>query len=215
VILRYADLLALAGPWPVFESASLRALGEDPRTVGVQLSRWVSAGKLVQLRRGKYLLPAALRRSPAPLETIANLLVSPSYVSLERALSLHSLIPEAVPVVQSVTSGRPGRFVTPAGIFEYRHVKPTWFFGYRELAIGQGSALVATPEKALLDLFYLSTGAITPSRLAQYRFQELAQLDCDGLRAMAAKAKSPRLERAAKRLCEMSSVEGDWEKVGA
>jgi hypothetical protein len=44
-------------------------------------------------------LPAARGATPqsAPLEYIANLLVLPSYVSLERALSFHGLIPERVP----------------------------------------------------------------------------------------------------------------------
>jgi predicted transcriptional regulator of viral defense system len=210
---RYEDLLAVAGGLPVVESTSLRALGEAPRTIGVQLSRWVAAGKLVQLRRGVYLLPEKLRRHPAPLETIANLLRTPSYVSLESALSLHELIPEAVPLVQSVTTGRPGRFVTPVATFEYRHVKRSWFFGYREMEIGQGRALVATPEKAVLDLFYLATGELTPARLEEYRFQELDRLDQAALETMASKAGSPRLERAVRRMRELASAAGGWETV--
>jgi hypothetical protein len=203
-------LLAVAGELPVLESAALRARGEDPRTVGVQLSRWVKSGKLLQLRRGMYLLPERLRRNRAPLETIANLLMSPSYVSLERGLSLHEMIPEAVPIVQSVTTGRPGRFATPVGTFEYRHVKPAWFFGYREIEIGQGSALVATAEKALL---YLSVGELTAARLEQYRFQDLDKLDLVVLASMAARAESPRLVRAVQRVGELIASEGPWEKV--
>jgi predicted transcriptional regulator of viral defense system len=206
-------LLAVAGELPVLESAALRARGEDPRTVGVQLSRWVKSGKLLQLRRGMYLLPERLRRNRAPLETIANLLMSPSYVSLERGLSLHEMIPEAVPIVQSVTTGRPGRFATPVGTFEYRHVKPAWFFGYREIEIGQGSALVATAEKALLDLLYLSVGELTAARLEQYRFQDLDKLDLVVLASMAARAESPRLVRAVQRVGELIASEGPWEKV--
>ena len=33
---------------------------------------------------------------------IANQLVTPSYISLERALSIHGIIPERVPLIQSV-----------------------------------------------------------------------------------------------------------------
>lgn len=211
--MRYEALLALAGDLPVLESATLRALGEEPRAVGVQLSRWVKAGKLVQLRRGVYLFPERLRRNRAPVEAIANLLVSPSYVSLERGLSLHAMIPEAVPLVQSVTTGRTGRFVTEAATFEYSHVKPDWFFGYRELQIGHGQALVATPEKALLDLLYLSSGQLTAARLEQYRLQDLDKLDFAALEAMAGKAGSPRLLHAVRRLRKLAADEGEWETV--
>jgi predicted transcriptional regulator of viral defense system len=210
---KYGDLLQLAGGLPVIESAALRALGEDPRSIGVQLSRWVSSGKLVQLRRGVYLLPERLRRNRAPVETIANLLVAPSYVSLERGLSIHQMIPEAVPLVQSVTTGRPGRFVTPVATFEYRHVKPAWFFGYREMEIGQGRALVATPEKALLDLLYLSEGETTTARLEQYRLQDVERLDLAALAAMAGKAASPRLLRAVRRLQGLLAKQGEWKEV--
>jgi predicted transcriptional regulator of viral defense system len=208
---KYEDLLAFAGDVPVLESVSLRALGEDPRSVGVQLSRWVKAGKLLQLRRGVYLFPERLRRNRAPVEAIANLLVGPSYVSLQRALSLHEMIPEGVPVVQSVTTGRPGRFVTEAGTFEYSHVKPDWFFGYRETEIGEGRALVATPAKALLDLFYLSPGEHTATRLEHYRLQDLDRVDFAALEAMAAKARSPRLLRAVARLHRLRDDDGAWE----
>jgi predicted transcriptional regulator of viral defense system len=210
---KHQDLLQLAGDFPVVESAALRTLGEDPKSIGVQLSRWVASGKLVQLRRGVYLLPEKLRRNRAPLETIANLLVAPSYVSLERGLSIHEMIPEAVPLVQSVTTGRPGRFVTPVATFEYRHVKTAWFFGYREMEIGQGRALVATPEKALLDLLYLSSGEMTTARLEQYRLQDLEKLDLVELAAMAGKAASPRLLRAVKRLQGLLVKAGAWETV--
>jgi predicted transcriptional regulator of viral defense system len=139
--------------------------------------------------------------------------VAPSYVSLERGLSIHQMIPEAVPLVQSVTTGRPGRFVTPVATFEYRHVKPAWFFGYREMEIGQGHALVATAEKALLDLLYLASGEITMARLEEYRLQELERLDLAALAAMAGKAASPRLLRAVRRLQDLVAKQGEWETV--
>ena len=167
----------------------------------MQLARWVRAGKLIQLRRGLYVLPERLRYREPPLERVANLLVSPSYVSLERALSIHGLIPETVPLVQSVTVGRAGMRETPLGRFDYRHVKGEWFFGYREMPLGDDSALVATPEKALLDLFYLSKGEFTRQRIDGLRLQDLDRLDLEQIRAMAAKARSPRVERAAEQLC--------------
>src|SRR5205809_4877054 len=147
----FERLLERSGAAPVIDSKALRAWGGDPRALSVQLSRWVRSGKLVPLRRGIYLLPPALRRREIPPEYLANLLVIPSYVSLERALAFHGIIPERVPLVQSISPGRPMLFRTAEGDFQYRHVKREWFFGYAETAVGSGSALIALPEQALLD----------------------------------------------------------------
>jgi predicted transcriptional regulator of viral defense system len=197
--MRYLTLLERAADLPVIDTKTLRTWGGDPRSLSVQLSRWVRQQKLVPLRRGVYLLPAALRRAQAPLEYLANLLVVPSYVSLERALAFHGLIPETVPVVQSITRGRPMVFETEAGTFQYRHVKKDWFFGYRETELGSGSALIAVPEKALLDLVYLSRGAFTPERIEELRLQELERLNLAALTRMAS-GHGERLETTARAL---------------
>jgi predicted transcriptional regulator of viral defense system len=182
----YGALLERAADLPVIETSTLRSWGEEPRALSVQLSRWVKAGKLVMLRRGVYMLPAALRRSTPSAEYLANLLVTPSYVSFERALAIHGLVPERVPLIQSVTTARPGLFQTPVGDFEYRHVKTRWFVGYRESSVGKDRALVATPEKALLDLAYFSTGPFTDERVEELRLQNLEVIDVNKLVRLAA-----------------------------
>jgi predicted transcriptional regulator of viral defense system len=175
------DLLRLARKESVIESRSLRALGEDPRTLGVQLSRWVAAGKLVQLRRGLYVLAPELRVREAPPFFLANILATPSYVSLESALAFHGLIPERVPLVQSVTTGRPTHRQTSLGAFQFRHVKRDWFFGYRETSVAGGTALVAEPEKALLDLIHLSKGPFPRARIEGLRLASSHLLNSDRL----------------------------------
>jgi hypothetical protein len=199
--MKYQDLVDRMGSLPVIESSSLRMFWPDPRALSVQLDRWVKSGRLIRLRRGAYLLPEYLRRGPAPPERIANLLHRPSYVSLERALMLHGLIPEAVPVVTSVTTGKPRAFDTPAGRFRYRHVKRDWFFGYREVEAGKGTALVAAPEKALLDLVHLSRGEFTSARLEELRLQNLEALSPELLSEMTDESRAtPRVRRAAERI---------------
>ncbi|RYG46146.1 MAG: hypothetical protein EOO01_16645 [Chitinophagaceae bacterium] len=47
-------------------------------------------------------------------------------------------------------------YATPAGSFQYRTVKPAFYFGYRILRKEQYPVLLAEPEKALLDFFYLT-----------------------------------------------------------
>lgn len=41
------------------------------------------------------------------------------------------------------------------GSFDYRKVKPELCFGYEKIGEGPFPFLMSTPEKALLDLFYL------------------------------------------------------------
>ncbi|MGQ0508587.1 MAG: hypothetical protein ACT4TC_25085 [Myxococcaceae bacterium] len=105
-------------------------------------------------------------------------------MSLERALSLHGLVPERVPLVQSVTTARPGRFETAVREFQYRHVKTNWFMGYTEMPVGSGTALVASPEKALLDLVYFSNGPFTEERIEELRLQNLTALSPNKILAL-------------------------------
>lgn len=125
------------------------------------------------------------RTKPHPF-VVANWVVRSSYVSLQAALAYYGLIPEAAPVVTSVTTRRPGRWDTPLGAYEYRHVKVELFFGYRldEVCPGQ-RAFIAAPEKALLDLVHLHPGGDDPAYLQELRLQNLERLDVQALQRLA------------------------------
>jgi predicted transcriptional regulator of viral defense system len=125
-------------------------------------------------------------------------LVRASYASLQSALAHYGLIPEAVPVTTSVTTMRPGRWETPLGVFEFQHIQADLFFGYEAIRLSGGqSAFVARPEKALLDLVYLTPGADDPDYLDELRLQNLERLDLRTLEQMAARAGKAKLRRAA------------------
>ena len=204
--MKYDELLEIVGAAPLFDSSLLRAGDVDPADVASQLSRWVATGKLLQLRRRIYALPAARRRrAPHAFET-ANLLVRPSYVSLEAALSYHGMIPEAVFTTTSITSARPVLHRTPLGDFDYRHVSTGLFWGYRSVEVAPGvSALVARPEKALLDLVYLRPRGDDPAFLHELRLERLERLDATELEAMARRTGKPKLVRAARRIAAMAA----------
>ena len=204
--MKYDELLEIIGVAPVFDSSLLRAGDIDPADLASQLSRWVATGKLLQLRRRIYALPAARRRrAPHAFET-ANLLVRPSYVSLEAALSFHGMIPEAVFTTTSITSARPVLHRTPLGDFDYRHVLAGLFWGHRSVAVAPGvSALVARPEKALLDLVYLRPRGDDPAFLHELRLERLERLDAATLEAMAQRTGKPKLVRAARRIAAMAA----------
>jgi len=78
----------------------------------------------------------------------------PSYVSLQTALYHHGMISQIPSVVYAVSLSRTRRFATAVAEFSVHHVAPGWFFGYE--ALGERRIPMAVPEKALVDVLYLS-----------------------------------------------------------
>ncbi|NOR83939.1 MAG: hypothetical protein GQ526_10655 [Ardenticatenales bacterium] len=212
--MEFSRFLEIVGSEPVFETGLLLAGDVNPANVRRQLSRWVDAGRLYQLRRGVYALaPPFQKVKPHPF-VVANVLVRGSYVSLQSALAHHGLIPEYTPVVTSVTTARPGRWETPLGDFGFRHVKTSWLRSYQRLALGGDQrAFVATPEKALLDLVYLEPGGDEPTYLAELRLQALERLDLDALTRLADQSGKPKLRRAACRVADLAGIELDGYEI--
>jgi hypothetical protein len=54
--MKFDELLASVSKQPVFETGLLLAGEVDPTDVHRQISRWVQAGRVIQLRRGLYTL---------------------------------------------------------------------------------------------------------------------------------------------------------------
>lgn len=193
----FQQLLTIVGDEPFFETGLLLAGDVDPRDVRRQLSRWVRAGKVFQLRRGLYMLAPTYRKVvPHPFLT-ANHLRRPSYVSLHSALAHYGMIPEYAPAVVSVTTARPGALATPIGSFRYRHVRGGIFQGYEEIEVAPGqTAFVATPEKALIDTMYLTPGGGSREFLEGLRLQRLEKIKLENLEREAAVAGGDKLKRA-------------------
>ena len=201
--MEFDSLLKLIGDDPVFESSLLLAGNIDPKLVRLQLTRWVNSGRIYQLRRGLYsIAPPYQKTRPHPF-LIANHLQRASYVSLQSALAFYSLIPEIVNTTVSVTTGRPERLETPLGLYEFRHIKTDLFFGYQMTDLEGQSALVATPEKALLDLIYLTPGGESPNYLRELRLQNVDLLDLDLLKKQSAVFDTPKMSKSVKNISQL------------
>jgi len=195
--MKFEKLLEIVGHEPVFHSGMLLSGQIDPIDLGRQLSRWVRAGKLMKLRRGIYTLPEQYRKVPLHPFVVANRLKRASYVSIQSALEHYGLIPEYVPSVTSVTTGRPETYATPVGDFLYRHIKLDLFSDYALVDIGGGqSAYVARPEKALLDLLYLTVDSDDPGFIRELRLQNIDTVDMDALSRLAAAIGNRKVVRA-------------------
>ena len=177
--MEYSKLLEQVDGLPVFSSGLLQAGHVDRAKIQKQLSRWTATNKILQLRRGLYTLAKPYQKQQPHLFLIANVLIAPSYVSLQSALAYYGVIPEAVPHVLSITSKiRSQSYETPLGVFDYHHIKPQFFSGFQLEQIDSDQfAYIARPEKALLDLIYLTKQGHSQAFLETLRLQNLDQLD--------------------------------------
>lgn len=205
--MKFEELQRIVGKEPVFETSLLLAGSVNPATVRSQFSRFVASGRLIQLRRGLYAFaPPFEKVRPHPF-LIANRMVRASYVSLQSALWFYGLIPEYVQIVTSVTTLRTGHWENPMGYFDFRHVDPDLFHGYQAVDLGDGQiAMVARPEKALLDLVHLEAGASDPAYLEELRLENLESLDILMMHKIADDSGRPKLKRAAKLIAEMAEA---------
>lgn len=188
---------------PFFETAEIRlAFNESPMQIEARLSRWVREGKIIQLRRKKYLLVQEYQRQEASLGYISNFIYRPSYISLRTALEIYGLIPEAVEVQEAVSTRKTAKWKTPIGTFKYYSIKKERFWGYRtypetkKQIPKQQQFLLAVPEKTLLDIFYLMEGEWTKERIYEMRFQGLDIIKKERLQLFTRRFNSPKVTRA-------------------
>lgn len=120
------------------------------------MDRWGKKGYLKKLKQGYYYFPHQELNQDFLFYT-ANKIYSPSYVSLEMALKYYGLIPEEIFQITSVSTRKTISFETPVGNFSYRHIKPSFYWGYNLIDFAGQKILLADPEKAVLDYLYLNT----------------------------------------------------------
>ena len=196
--MKWEAFIKITGSLPAVDVKILLAGVTDPAPVKVQISRWQKSGKLIQVKRGIYLLSEAYRKEELYELYLASILKKPSYISLEKALEYHGLIPEAVAVYTSVTPKRPAKFISKAGVFGYRHIKSSLFWGYESITMNRQTAFIALPEKALLDLVYLNGMKISSDYLHELRIQNIDKIDADKLLEFSKRFKKPGMLRAAR-----------------
>ncbi len=121
--------------------------GEKKSTVSVQLSRLVSSDVVDRPVKGWYVNPF----NPPDDEELAMVIRDPSYLSMEYALSRHSILSQNVVTYILVTPRLPYTYRSDDRVFEYHQIKRSLFWGYQK----EGIIQVAEAEKALLDLVYI------------------------------------------------------------
>lgn len=160
------------------------------------ITRWSAAGRLIKLRRGWYALSECAKQRDFALYAAVKM-VNPSYLSLQWALSYYGMIPETIVSFISVTTLKPQHYDNVLGHFVYQSISPHLFFGFEPRTLSDGRTyMLATPEKALLDLLYLHPEYRSEEDMLELRLDEdyLAEdLNLDRLREYLARWNSPAL----------------------
>lgn len=145
----HAKLLAMSQP--VFTTADAAAcLRIPPAHASKLLARLADSGHLKRLRRGVWATGGDVQMLALPQHVVAPF---PCYVSLQSALYYHGMVSQIPSMTYAVSLARTRRYSTPLGDVSIHHVAPSFFFGFEP--VGEQGAMLALPEKALLDVLYL------------------------------------------------------------
>ena len=146
----YAELRRFRKPVLTTEDAAVR-LRTSLSAASRILSRLTTKGLLHALRRGLWTFDVDIDPLLLPEYLTAPL---PAYVSLQTALHRHGMIEQIPRVVYAVSLASTRRVVTSIATYSIHRLAPEFFGGYA--TDPEANVKMATPEKALLDVLYLS-----------------------------------------------------------
>ncbi len=132
-----------------------RILSVKYSSAKVIATRLVNNGLLIRLKRDFYISVTKFKTiNENEFFTIANLLQTPSYISLTTAL-VHYNITTQQPqnIIESVAQKRTTNFTIENIEFRFTKIKKDFYFGF-DLVDG---FFIAQPEKAFADVIYLTS----------------------------------------------------------
>jgi len=163
-------------PYYTKQNLSL-ALGKNPDALDYWIKKLIKNQALIPLKKGLYVssyyldLIKAKGKTEDYLEYLAGVVRSPSYLSLEYALSKYGLIPEAVFAITSITTKSTRSYQTALTSFYYRNLKTELFSGFIEKKLEKQTIKMALPAKALFDYLYLKKFS-SPAEMKSYLLSE-------------------------------------------
>jgi predicted transcriptional regulator of viral defense system len=130
-----------------------RVFGINEASAKVTASRYVRQGLLLRVKRNMYVLRevwnAAAREEKFLLTNLGQV---PSYISLMTALDYYEITTQVQrEFYESVATKRTKEIYLNGSIFRYTKINSDLYFGFKK----EKGFFMATPEKALLDSFYL------------------------------------------------------------
>jgi predicted transcriptional regulator of viral defense system len=140
---------------PVFKTREISiASGISLSTATQALTALEVKGVILKASRGLWCLQIG-NAKPSAYSLVPFLVPGRAYVSFISALHLHGVIEQIPQSITLASTGHTKTIRTKLGIFFIHRITPSFFKGFGWYK-GDGSFLVAEPEKALVDCLYLS-----------------------------------------------------------
>ncbi len=213
--MKFDRLLELTQSDPVFEPSDFLLDPADLPAFRVQLSRWVKAGKIIQVRRGLYYLNEPWRKGPVPgWSRLCGRYAPSSWVTEATALSYYGVIPDvAFNSISHAPAYYPDVLIPKEGLLmQFSKVPRRFAFGCKAVAMYDEAAppvLLAEPEKALLDWAQIHPHGLNPHWLQELRL-DYELLDEDRLLAYADGFRTAKAEQFALRVAKRIREEKEW-----
>lgn len=178
--MKLQELNKISKPYFGYEEIS-RILKINPGSAKVSAGRYVRQGLLVRVKNNMYLLRDFWSRATIEEKfVVANLAQTPSYISLMTALSFYEAATQIQRnFIESIAIKKSNEIMVDRDVLRYVRIKPDLYFGFRK----QGHFFIASPEKALLDAFYLmsfgryslDTSALDRNKFDKKQIEQLCQ----------------------------------------
>lgn len=133
-------------PKTYFYLADIRKISEfSDESLKIMLNRLLKNKQLIRITKGVYVNDI----NNVDWEALSVEIYSPSYISFEYALAYYNILSQK-PLHLTLATTKRGKVIeTEKGNLIYRHIQKKMFWGYNRY-------FMAEPEKAFLDLAYLS-----------------------------------------------------------
>jgi predicted transcriptional regulator of viral defense system len=150
--MKLKELNQISKPYFGYEEIA-RVLKINPSSAKVSAGRYVRQGSLLRVKNNMYLLKDSWNRAGIEEKfVIANLAQTPSYISLMTALSFYEATTQIQRnFIESIAVKKSNEIQAGKDILRYVRIKKDLYFGFKK----EGNFFIASPEKALLDAFYL------------------------------------------------------------
>jgi predicted transcriptional regulator of viral defense system len=158
-----------------------KALGISDGSAKVTASRYAKKGILLRVKRNMYVLRDVWNATGREEKfVLVNLGQVPSYISLMSALDYYEITTQMQrDFYESVAIKRTKEIYLDGSIFKYVKVNSALYFGFKK----EKDFFIATPEKALVDAFYLMSygryaldiAALSPEKLDSKEIRRISQ----------------------------------------
>lgn len=124
---------------------------------------------LLRIKKGTYI---STFNSPEDFE-LANALYVPSYISFESALSYYGILSQFPYSTTSVSPKKTKKITVEGKEYNYTQISRKLYWGFRR----EGQIIIASPEKALLDMLYITSKGIRKVELDELDYSSINKKD--------------------------------------